>query len=370
LAKYPYFNDFLNPLFTFVLMLSPYSILHRFGLPDYNIQLGPISEALRHLPPATQVFVLTDENTRRHCLEPFRQMMEQQAWVGTSINPGEAYKTLQSAAQIWESMLHARLDRQALVINLGGGVIGDLGGFCAATWKRGIPFIQVPTTLLAMTDAAIGGKLGLDFQGIKNTIGVFQNPQAVWVDPFFLKTLPERELRSGLAEVIKHAFIGAPPLLAHLAEWDHQNTDTNSWTAILQLSIAVKVRVVQEDPLEKGLRMVLNFGHTIGHALESHFLETDTPLTHGEAVAIGMVCESFIAQAQYEPVRRLVNRFFPKVRIPLSLISKLWASMQQDKKNKGGQVRMAIPTDGVFGMRVMEISEDDLVRALDAWNNT
>ena len=142
------------------------------------------------LPPATQVLILTDENTQKYCLEPFRQQMEDGGWLSVSIPAGEAFKTLQTAALVWQSMMDARLDRQALLLNLGGGVIGDLGGFCAATWKRGIPFIQVPTTLLAMTDAAVGGKLGLDFQGINNTIGVFQNPRAVWVDPSFPAALP------------------------------------------------------------------------------------------------------------------------------------------------------------------------------------
>jgi 3-dehydroquinate synthase len=366
LAEHLYFNDFLNPVYTFDPFLSLYPMLHHFDLPDYTIHLGPIQEALRELPSATQVLVLTDENTQKHCLEPFRQQMEDGGWLSASIPAGEAFKTLQTATQLWQSMMDARLDRQALLLNLGGGVIGDLGGFCAATWKRGIPFIQVPTTLLAMTDAAIGGKLGLDFQGIKNTIGVFQNPRAVWVDPSFLQTLPERELRSGIAEVIKHGFIGDPQLLALLAEFDHQAAHTDDWTNILRHSIAVKVRVVREDPLEKGLRMVLNFGHTIGHAIESHFLETSTPLTHGEAVAIGMVCESNIAQSNPESVRALVERFFPKYQIPVSLTPKFWASMQQDKKNKGGKVRMAVPTDGNYGMKLLEITEQDVEEAIAA----
>ncbi len=345
-------------------------MLHSFVLPDYNIQLGPITEALQQLPPATQVFLLTDENTARYCLEPFRQQMAQKGWLNASIAPGEAYKNLQTAAQVWQYMMQAGLDRQALVINVGGGVIGDLGGFCAATWKRGLPFIQVPTTLLAMTDAAIGGKLGIDFQGVKNSIGVFKNPGAVWVDPFFLQTLPRRELRSGLAEVIKHGFIGAAQLLALLADVDYTTSGTAEWSLMLQHSIAVKVHVVQEDPLEKGLRMVLNFGHTIGHALESHFLETDTPLTHGEAIAIGMVCESFLAQSNYESVRSLVARFFPNIHLPISLAPKLWAYMQQDKKNNAGKVRMAVPTDGNFGMDILEISEQDVRRALMQWNQS
>ena len=266
-------------------------------------------------------------------------------------------------------MLTAKLDRKALVVNLGGGVIGDMGGFCAATWKRGVDFMQVPTTLLAMTDAAIGGKTGIDFQGIKNTIGVFQQPVAVFVDPVFLQTLPERELRSGYAEVIKHALIGGSELTDSLTS--SETISSLNWLDILQKSIAVKVRVVQEDPLEKGLRMLLNFGHSIGHALESWFLETEEPLTHGEAIYIGMVCEAFLVGNErfQKAVLKLGQHVFPHRKIDTGIFPAIWELMQQDKKNSSGTVRMAVPDEMPFSMKIIEPTQADVKRSLVFYND-
>ncbi len=331
----------------------------------------------------SQIFVLSDENTRRHCLPYFLENTGlYEKIILTEIKSGEAEKNLATCEKIWQAMLAHKLDRRALVINLGGGVIGDMGGFCAATWKRGVDFVQVPTTLLSMTDAAIGGKTGIDFQGIKNTIGVFQQPAAVFVDPFFLQTLPERELRSGFAEVIKHALIGDPELTRQLSEGvtsSHLLTSLD-WLDILQKSIAVKVRVVQEDPLEKGLRMLLNFGHSIGHALESWFLETDEPLTHGEAVYIGLICEaeiaSFFAKASAGKGERnlrtevlaLGANIFPNRTIDAEISPAIWDLMQQDKKNSSGTVRMAVPDEAPFSLKIMEPTRADAERSLVFYN--
>ncbi len=326
---------------------------HTFQLDGYSVSLGDIRGAF----PAwlrqhaySQIFILTDENTRRVCLPIFLEKTSLPNEVKIAEIPaGENFKTLAGCQQIWQQMLEAKLDRKALVVNLGGGVIGDLGGFCAATWKRGVDFIQVPTTLLAMTDAAIGSKLGIDFQGVKNIIGVFRNPAAVFVDPVFLKTLPERELRSGFAEVIKHAFIGG-----QLSE--SLKLSESSWLETLRASIAVKARVVQEDPLENGLRAILNFGHTIGHALESYFLETKEPLTHGEAVAIGMICEGWLALSTPPP-------------IPESAFPEIWNLMLQDKKNAAGKVRMAVPGAEPFSMRILEPSREEIEQSLLFYNS-
>jgi len=289
------------------------------------------------------------------------------------IPAGENFKNLDTCRQIWQSMLDAQLDRKALVVNLGGGVIGDMGGFCAATWKRGVDFVQVPTTLLSMTDAAIGGKLGIDFQGIKNTIGVFRNPAAVFVDPDFLPTLPDRELRSGFAEVVKHALIGDPALWEKVrgaAMTPLQPGAANVWFDVLRASIAVKVRVVQEDPLEKGLRMLLNFGHSIGHALESWFLETEEPLTHGEAIYIGMVCESFMAgnESLQKAVLKLGQHVFPHRNIDSDIFPAIWELMLQDKKNSSGTVRMAVPDELPFSMKIIEPTQADVERSLVFYN--
>lgn len=281
---------------------------------------------------------------------------------------GEDHKNLKTCENIWEAMLSARLDRKCLVINLGGGVVGDMGGFCAATWKRGVDFIQVPTTLLSMTDAAIGGKLGVDFQGVKNIIGVFCQPAAVFVDPAFLTTLPARALRSGFAEVIKHAIIGDPALYQQLSNGFKLSDDSpDRWLEILQASIAVKVRIVTEDPYEKGLRMLLNFGHTIGHAIESYFLETTAPLTHGEAIAIGMICEMY-GDARRGAMAAVLLNYFPHTNVPEAAFPAIWELMQQDKKNSSGKVRMALPDELPYTIKMLEPTADEVFGSLSYYN--
>jgi 3-dehydroquinate synthase len=310
----------------------------------------------------SKVFLITDVHCNKLCLPLFLEKGQIPLDIPhVVIAAGESQKNLSTCATVWKAMLEQQLDRKALVINLGGGVVGDLGGFCAATWKRGVDFVQVPTTLLSMTDAAIGGKTGVDFEGLKNSIGVFQQPCAVFADPGFLSTLPAREQRSGLAEVIKHAFIGDMGLLDLLED----GLDA----AALRRSIAVKVRIVQEDPLERGMRMLLNYGHSIGHALESYFLESPKPLTHGEAIAIGMVLERWAVDSDNaEKTREICRAYFPHVPIPESAIPQLWDWLKQDKKNQAGKVRMALPGETPFSMRIAELELDRLQAAVYWWN--
>ncbi len=314
----------------------------------------------------SSVAILCDTHTRRHCLPVFIEKVGLDATLPIiEIPPGESAKHLDTTALVWLQCLEAGLDRHSLLINLGGGVIGDLGGFCAATWKRGFRFVQAPTTLLSMTDAAIGGKTGIDFQGIKNCIGVFQSPNAVFVDVDFLKTLPDREYRSGMAEVLKHALIGDLELWASV-----QKNTTTLTLEQLQRSIAVKVRIVQEDPLERGLRMLLNYGHTIGHGIESYFLNTNHPLTHGEAIAIGMACESYLAKApNLTEIVQVLRSYFPPQAIPESAFAEIWRTMQHDKKNRAEQVSIITP-DPVqsFSKINTVINADDLALSLHWWN--
>ncbi len=355
-----------------------------FNLHNCPIFLGPLAEsfpAWLHAQNYSQVFVITDEHTYQDCLPylaasglPKYETSDGQSPTlasGIIVPASEQFKILATCEKIWQAMLADQLDRRALVINLGGGVIGDMGGFCAATWKRGVDFVQIPTTLLAMTDAAIGGKTGIDFHGIKNTIGVFQQPRAVFVDPFFLKTLPNRELRSGYAEVAKHALIGNPELQKHLAgHLALANDAPEFWLDILHQSIAVKVRVVEEDPLEQNLRMILNFGHSIGHALESLFLETKEPLTHGEAIYIGMICEAYAVgnEALCAHVLALGQTVYPHLNIPETAFPGLWRRLLQDKKNTSGTVRMSVPDAMPFSLRMVELTPSELERSLAFYN--
>jgi 3-dehydroquinate synthase len=315
----------------------------------YEIFIGGIWEPLSHfvsMKSYTKVAVLTDENTSLHCLPVFQQHADFEM-VYIEIPAGEKYKNLDTCRQVWEDMMRLCLDRSSLLINLGGGVVGDLGGFCAATYLRGIDFVQVPTTLLSQVDASIGGKVGVDFQFVKNVIGVFQNPQAVFIEPLFLQTLPLRELRSGFAEIVKHA------LIADERYWEKLKAIGDlsrvNWEDFIAPSLAVKHRIVSADPLEKGLRKALNFGHTVGHAVESFSLQSGQPLLHGEAVALGMLCESWLSHrvaglpaADLADIESFVRRFYESYSHSTDDFSHLINLMRKDKKNESGHINFTL----------------------------
>uniref|UniRef100_UPI0040477216 3-dehydroquinate synthase n=1 Tax=Algoriphagus sp. TaxID=1872435 RepID=UPI0040477216 len=286
----------------------------------------------------SKLVVLTDSNTHQFCL-PLVQKVVPPTTVFISVPAGEQHKTLETCSIIWGQMTEAVLDRQALVINLGGGVIGDMGGFCASVYKRGIPFITIPTTLLSQVDASVGGKLGIDFLGFKNHLGVFQLPEAVLIAPEFLATLPQRELRSGYAEVIKHGLIRDATYFRALPSTNWQKQD---WARIIRHSIEIKKAVVQVDPKESGLRKILNFGHTIGHAIESFYLTRSQPLLHGEAIAIGMIAEGFLSFEkigfsfeELNEMSTMLLTIFGKVELDPNDCDRLVELCAQDKKNEG-----------------------------------
>ncbi len=268
-------------------------------------------------------------------------------------------------------MTAAKLDRKSLLLNLGGGVIGDMGGFCAATYQRGIDFIQIPTTLLAQVDASVGGKLGIDFQGLKNQIGMFQDPVMVWVNPKFLDTLPQRELRSGFAEVIKHCLIQDAKKWAVISQKPLLEQD---FPDLIAHSVQVKRQIVAEDPTEKGKRKLLNFGHTIGHAVETYFLESKTAkkLLHGEAIAVGMIAESWISwqremisEESFQEVKSYIETIFGEVKIPASAIPTIINYTKHDKKNERKKVFCAL-LEGQLGQATfgIELSEKEIEAAL------
>ena len=241
----------------------------------------------------SRFFVLTDENTAIHCLPQVQAYFEgKNNFDIIEINAGEESKDIDFCIGIWKMLIDFGADRKSLLINLGGGVISDMGGFVASTYKRGIDFVHVPTTLLSQVDASVGGKTGVDVDKIKNIIGTFTQPKAVFIVNEFLSSLPERQVLSGAAEMLKHG------LIADAAYWHllkNSNLSAPSEDLIYR-SVEIKNEVVTADPFERGIRKSLNFGHTIGHALETNSLLHDThPLTHGEAIAIGMICESYLS---------------------------------------------------------------------------
>lgn len=294
----------------------------------------------------TKTAVIVDENTRQYCYNLLQPILPAEHLL-IEIKSGEQNKTLETCSYIWQQMTDYQMDRKSLVINLGGGVIGDMGGFCATTYKRGIDFIQMPTTLLSQVDASVGGKLGIDFQQFKNHIGAFKIPNLVYIYIPFLQTLPARQLLSGYAEVIKHCLIADADKWATLQQSNYQNLD---WHNIVQHSVAVKAQVVDTDPHEHGLRKTLNFGHTIGHAIESYYLDdAKRSLFHGEAIAIGMMCEahlaqqkSFISAKELQTMVDYISRLYPTIDIKPEEIADIAQLTMQDKKNEGGKIQCTL----------------------------
>lgn len=340
-------------------------------LKEYSIQIGDATAALPIFlakKTYTNMAVLVDENTRQYCL-PLLDAALPAGLAVITIPAGERHKTLDTCQMVWDEMLRHGLDRHSLLLNLGGGVIGDLGGFCAATYMRGIDFVQVPTTLLAMADSSLGGKVGVDFRFVKNIIGVFQNPKAVFISPLFLETLPLGELRSGFAEVFKHALIADDALWQRLQSI--RDLERVDWMEFLPASLSVKMRIVEEDPHEQGLRKALNFGHTIGHAVESFFLQHGRPLLHGEAVALGTVGESFLSHrmaglplTSLQAITYLVRRFYPPCSFEKTDFPAILDLMKKDKKNRGGRILCSLlPAVGQV-LVDQECSEQSILEAL------
>jgi len=298
----------------------------------------------------SSLFVLLDTNTLRDCYPRFIQLLETNLKIEViEIEAGEIHKNLETCFGVWNAMTELGADRKSLLITLGGGVVTDLGGFVASTFKRGIDFINIPTTLLSMVDASVGGKTGVDLGVLKNQIGVFANPQMVLIDPEYLHTLDPREIRSGTAEIIKYGMTHD----IHLFNEIKDNPELNI-VDLIHRSIEIKNEVVTEDPKEKGLRKVLNWGHTIGHAVESYFLDSDHKenLTHGEAIAIGMACEAYLSSKilnfpmeKVEEIKEAIIKIYGKVNILPEDIQPIMDLLIHDKKNEAGVVKFVLLND-------------------------
>jgi 3-dehydroquinate synthase len=298
----------------------------------------------------SRFFILTDENTAQHCLPAVQQALND---AGISnfdlieINAGEESKDIDFCIGVWKMLIDFGADRQSLMVNLGGGVISDLGGFAASTFKRGIDFVHVPTTLLSQVDASVGGKTGIDIDSIKNIIGTFAQPKAVFIAYDFLASLPQRQILSGLAEMLKHG------LICDANYWNQlKNSDLSRPSAeLVYRSVEIKNEVVIEDPKEMGIRKSLNFGHTIGHAVETYSLLHDDGqhITHGEAIAIGMICEAWLSckkigmsEADLNEIVEVITRLYPKYHLEESWNAELFSLMQKDKKNQNGQINCTL----------------------------
>ena len=295
----------------------------------------------------SRFFILTDENTGKYCLPMVKEAIgNTDNFDIIEINAGEESKDIDFCIGVWKMLIDFGADRQSLLINLGGGVISDLGGFAASTFKRGIDFVHVPTTLLSQVDASVGGKTGIDIDSIKNIIGTFTQPKAVFIDYKFLQSLPARQILSGTAEMLKHG------LICDSSYWNLlKSSDLSKPTAeMVYISVGIKNKVVIEDPNEKGIRKSLNFGHTIGHAVETYSLVNDKDsLSHGEAIAIGMICEAYLSHKkaglsaeELAEITEVLSALYPKYELKESYNDTLLGIMLKDKKNQNGQINCTL----------------------------
>ena len=291
--------------------------------------------------------IIVDENSHVHCLHYLITNYQQLSEAEIILLPaGEEHKQIAIAQSVWEALTDYGVTRHDLIINLGGGVITDMGGFIASCYKRGCDFINIPTTLLSMVDASIGGKTGVNLGHFKNQIGVFANPVSVYIDPVFLQTLSDQELLSGYAEMLKHGLIHSRSLFDSVLD-SLQNDDVPSNDLIVDC-INVKNEVVTKDPTEKGLRKILNFGHTIGHVLEGHFMSKQ-PLTHGHSIAIGMVMESYISmrrgmlpEEDYQIIQNSILQFYEMPTYSNDEVNEMVSMLYNDKKNRNGKIRCVL----------------------------
>ena len=346
---------------------------------DYDIRIDPIGPDhfawLRDKRYAGWV-VLVDDQTRQHCLPLIEHELRGLPVVVIEVPAGERFKHLDTCRFIWEEMFRGGVGRRWCCLNLGGGVIGDMGGFAASTFKRGMDFVQVPTTLLSQVDASVGGKLGIDFYEVKNSIGLFANPRAVWVDVRFLDTLPEREVRSGFAEIIKHALIADREQWTELRQWTDLAVG-GDWAAVIARSVVIKRDIVLDDPFEHGQRKALNFGHTIGHAVESYFLKRENRLLHGEGVAIGMIAESYLSHTlgtlstqDLQTVTDYCLRVYGHQPIPPACYETLLALMRQDKKNEATEINFTFLAHPGRAVVNQTATADQITRSLEYYNSS
>jgi 3-dehydroquinate synthase len=316
------------------------------------------------------IFILVDENTNEYCLPKLLANLAVEVPIEIiEIESGELNKNSDTCLQIWNVLTELGADRKSVLLNLGGGVISDLGGFVASTFKRGIDFINIPTTLLAMVDASVGGKTGINLGILKNQIGVFSNPKTIWIDCSYLTSLPSNEMRSGLAEMLKHGLTFDKNYWEKFLSMDQLNLD--DLESLIYRSIQIKNEIVIQDPTEKGIRKALNFGHTLGHALESYFLKNK--LLHGEAIAIGLVLESHISwqknrlkKEEYLQIKKTVQSIFEPIIINSNDVEAVIELLIHDKKNEFGMIQFTL-INGIGSFVLNQEVENQLI--IEAFND-
>lgn len=325
----------------------------------YNNDISQLSAIIAS---HTKVFLLLDENSNRYCLQQFDTIGLKNDIIKIIIPAGEEHKHINTVQYIWSQLIENHADRKSLLINVGGGMVTDIGGFAASCYQRGIDFVNVPTTLLGMIDAAVGGKTGIDFKGLKNQIGLFSQPLAVVVIFDFLDTLPERELLSGLAEIIKYGFIVDKTFL-------DAKLPLNA--AFIQHAIEAKLAITSADTNENGLRKILNFGHTVGHAIETYLIDNHKEIRHGEGVALGMVSALYLSEKYLKSDHQILSYYkdlyahnFKRFDLNSIPVDDLMEIMRHDKKNEGGDIRFVLIED--YGRPVYDVvvKPEDIVDSI------
>ena len=327
--------------------------------------------------PHDKLFVLVDVHTHRFCLPLIAGMECMQSAHIITIGAEDIHKNLDTLAYVWKELGDHGASRHSLMINLGGGMVTDLGGFAASTFKRGIPYINIPTTLLAMVDASVGGKTGINFNGLKNEIGVFSPAEYVLIDTTFLQSLDTHNLLSGYAEMLKHGLISTTAHWAELLNFDLNNVDYPALQALVARSVQIKEGIVEQDPFEKGIRKALNLGHTVGHAFESFALETHHPVLHGYAVAWGIVCELYFSHLKTgfpkDKLRQTIQFIkdnYGALAFDCKQYDRLYEFMTHDKKNSAGIINFTLMGE-IGDIRINQsATRDDIFEMLDFYRET
>ncbi len=345
------------------------------GNVTYLIGKDALRKSESRINQFNRILIITDINVNQHCVPVLKeQLPDTKISDIIIINAGEENKSLDQLCFIWNELTRLNADRDDLIINLGGGIVTDIGGMAAGTFKRGLTFINIPTTLLGMVDAAIGGKTGIDYDGFKNQVGLFVFPSCVVVDPIFLSTLEDIHWQSGFAEVIKYALIMDKDLWHKLD--NRKYTEVDNWNVIIIKAARDKIDIVEFDKLENGLRKNLNFGHTIGHAMESYYLKSDNAVTHGMAVAAGMICEAWLSLKIFaleckniKIVIEMIDKNFNRFDIEEKDIPEILSFMKQDKKVRGDKQNFSLLRKLGKAVHEVVVSDELIVESLKFYIN-
>ncbi len=340
---------------------------------NYQVEIGPLTETSFSKVLETfsehKIIIIVDENTHDNCLDfLISSFCELERAEIILLPPGESNKVMEICFQVWQALTEYKVARKDLIINLGGGLVTDMGGFIASIYKRGLKFVNIPTSLLGMVDGAIGGKNGIDLDGYKNQLGTFSHPSHIFIDTTFLATLPGEEIFNGYAEMLKHALIMDKELWIKIQKIHSEEELIQE--DVIYSSVLIKTKIIDKDPLEGGLRKILNFGHTIGHALEGYHLNKKQ-ISHGHAVALGMCAEAhislkrkFISLAEFREIEATITASFPMVSIELDEVPEIISFIYQDKKNHSGKILCSLLNGIGTAVYDIEITESEIGAAL------